>query len=198
MTGAAATPTPRKRVQPRRARRAGRGALMALAALLAGSGAIRFGEGVDRAFALSVELPADQADADQICEPTAGALAMLEALKAREMRLAERESVIDERGQALALAETKVAAQLTALVAAEAELGATITQAEEAAEGDIAKLTAVYENMKPKLAAPVFEQMAPEFAAGFLGQDCLYDQRSSGRAQCKRTEELASQPQRVC
>ena len=73
-------------------------------------------------------------------------------------------------GQALALAEEQIEARLAALVAAEEDLAATISVADSAAEEDIARLTAVYENMKPKDAAALFEEMAPEFAAGFLGR----------------------------
>ena len=42
--------------------------------------------------------------------------------------------------------------------------------AEKAAEGDLSRLTSVYEAMKPKDAAALFEAMEPEFAAGFLGR----------------------------
>jgi flagellar motility protein MotE (MotC chaperone) len=49
-------------------------------------------------------------------------------------------------------------------------LRAVLAIADGAAEGDLARLTAVYESMKPKDAAPLFEKMAPEFAAGFLGR----------------------------
>ncbi|MEP4475030.1 MAG: hypothetical protein ABJ024_08265, partial [Lentilitoribacter sp.] len=42
--------------------------------------------------------------------------------------------------------------------------------ANTAAEDDLVRLTAVYENMKPKDASALFEQMEPGFAAGFLGR----------------------------
>jgi flagellar motility protein MotE (MotC chaperone) len=54
--------------------------------------------------------------------------------------------------------------------AAEEELKATLALADGAAEDDIARLTAVYQAMKPKDAAALFETMSPEFAAGFLGR----------------------------
>ncbi len=41
--------------------------------------------------------------------------------------------------------------------------------ADVAAENDLQSLTQVYENMKPKDASALFEEMSPEFAAGFLG-----------------------------
>ena len=56
------------------------------------------------------------------------------------------------------------------LKTAEEELRAVLALADGAAEGDLARLTAVYESMKPKDAIPLFEKMAPEFAAGFLGR----------------------------
>ena len=42
--------------------------------------------------------------------------------------------------------------------------------ADKAAENDIGRLTAVYENMKPDQAAALFRLMEPSFAAGFLGR----------------------------
>ena len=153
----------------RRARRPGRGALVVIAVLLAGSGVIRLGGGASHAFARTTETVALATDG-QICEPDAGALAMLYDLKAREARLIERESAQAERAQVLSLTESQVTQTLAALVAAEEKLSGTIAMADQASEGDIARLTSVYENMKPKDAMPLFEEMAPEFAAGFLGR----------------------------
>jgi flagellar motility protein MotE (MotC chaperone) len=150
-----------------------RGTLLIIATLLAGSGLMRLGEGAGHAFARAAE-PEEMAQgigaAAQVCEPEPGALAMLEAIQKREARLAEREATLADRMQALALAEEQIEARLAALVAAEEDLAATISVADSAAEEDIARLTAVYENMKPKDAAALFEEMAPEFAAGFLGR----------------------------
>ena len=63
-----------------------------------------------------------------------------------------------------------MAEDLARLETAEAELRATISVANAAAETDIARLTSVYENMKAENAAPLFQQMEPSFAAGFLGR----------------------------
>ena len=43
--------------------------------------------------------------------------------------------------------------------------------ADKAAERDIARMTTVYENMKPAEAARIFERMDVKFAAGLLGAD---------------------------
>ena len=64
----------------------------------------------------------------------------------------------------------RVDQKLAELTEAEERLRATMAQSQAAAEDDIAQLTSVYENMKPKQASEVFARMTPEFAAGFLGR----------------------------
>jgi flagellar motility protein MotE (MotC chaperone) len=95
--------------------------------------------------------------------------ALIVAIRERQTQIDAEDRRISERLQVLALAEEKYAAQLAALVSAEEKLSATIAQADGAAERDINQLTAVYENMKPKTAAEIFNTMDVTFAAGFLG-----------------------------
>ena len=95
--------------------------------------------------------------------------ALLEAFKQREERIAAREKQMEDRMQALQLAEREASERVAALLAAEESLKSTIALADVAAETDIQKLVAVYQNMKPKEAAALFSQMTPDFAAGFLG-----------------------------
>ena len=47
-------------------------------------------------------------------------------------------------------------------------LEAGLAASSTASEDDLSQLTAVYQAMKPKVAAELFEAMDPEFAAGFL------------------------------
>jgi flagellar motility protein MotE (MotC chaperone) len=147
-------------------RRAGRGALFIVAMLFATSGALRLGSGVGTALAKAEDIP-DAAASLTSCEPPA---ALAEALSLREDRLALREAAINDRQAALSLADEAIAGRLAALEATEARLRETIALADGAAEGDIERLTAVYQAMKPKDAATLFETMSPEFAAGFLGR----------------------------
>ncbi len=151
-------------------RRPGLGVLTILALMLAASGALRLGAGVGEAIASGTETAAgaDAPDGPLAC-PTPP-LALVEALTLREGRLAVREVALDDRLAALDLAEAAVAARLAALEAAEAKLSATLSQADGAAEDDLARLTTVYETMRPKDAAQLFAAMDPEFAAGFLGR----------------------------
>jgi flagellar motility protein MotE (MotC chaperone) len=140
--------------------------LVTLAAVLAVSGLIRAGDAVSAALALdagaSAGLPAG--------DPHVDISAALTALRDRQAELDRREAALNERLRSLTLAEHNVAQQMDALRDAEDTLRDLMTKAEEAAEGDLAQLTAVYENMKPKEAALLFERMSPGFAAGFLGR----------------------------
>ena len=95
---------------------------------------------------------------------------MLAAFNSREARIDAQEMAIENRMQALKLADAEVARKLDELVQAESDLRDTLALADTAAEGDLDKLTKVYETMKPKQAAALFEEMDPNFAAGFLGR----------------------------
>jgi flagellar motility protein MotE (MotC chaperone) len=148
-----------------------RGVLFFLAGLMLASGAIRVGLGLSTARAVTppeVAATPDPAPPPAACPAPPEVLA--QALARREAAVATREAALEGRLAALALAEEAVAARLRELEAAEARLSATIAQADGAAEGDLTRLTAVYEAMKPKEAAALFETMAPDFAAGFLGR----------------------------
>jgi flagellar motility protein MotE (MotC chaperone) len=81
-----------------------------------------------------------------------------------------QEAAMQDRLAALALADAAISQRMTELQAMEEQLKATLALADGAAEADIEKLTLVYQAMKPKDAAALFETMSPEFAAGFLGR----------------------------
>lgn len=150
--------------------RAGRGALVILALLLASSGALKLGSGVGAALALVPETPeATAADAGPMVCPEPP-VAVAEALKTRAEMLDAQELALKDRLAALDLAEQAIDQRMTRLAEAEAELSETLARSDGAAESDLTKLTAVYETMKPKDAAALFGAMAPEFAAGFLGR----------------------------
>ena len=155
-------PAPRR---PRR--RQGRGALVVIVALFAGSGLIRLGEG---AIAIARTAEAEVVPELEASAPTEDVGALLEALRARGARLAAREAELDDRAQAISVASAQIDQKIADLVEAEDRLAATLTLADQAAEGDVARLTAMYEAMKPKDAALLFQEMAPNFAAGFLGR----------------------------
>lgn len=151
----------------------GRGALLLIGSFFALSAILRIADGAGPAIAREVTALASRPDMTgeaQNCQPPADIAALLSAMQGRQAALDDKEQALAEKEQVLALAEREVRQNMSALEAAEAKLSATISTAQDAAEGDLAKLTAVYENMKPKDAALLFEAMKPEFAAGFIGR----------------------------
>jgi len=156
----------KKRIKYRR-----KGTLHLIAGLLVASALLRIGGGTGAAFADSLVPPSPQAkEAVVATVDDVEKDALLSALQEREARLVLREKALEDRFQAIAVAESEISEQLNALKDAEDALRATIAIADTAAESDLARLTAVYENMKPKEAAALFEEMSPEFSAGFLGR----------------------------
>lgn len=153
------------------------GPLTLVATFLIGSAAIRLlaggGEVMARESAGNLietaELPAVDARPNQpsdskVLEP------LLKELSEREGSVSEREAVLDERFAVLQQAEARISEQIVALETAETKLRQMLTIAETAASEDVARLTAVFQNMKPKDAAKLFEEMDPKFAAGFLAE----------------------------
>ncbi|RBI84637.1 hypothetical protein DRV85_11830 [Rhodosalinus halophilus] len=152
-------------------RRRGRGTLAAIATLLIASAAVRLGTEAGHALARTPkETGTGTTERGGECAPAPEVAKVLQALEAREERIATREAEIAARLDALSVANREIDRRMADLEAAEAALRDTIALAETAAEDDLSRLTAVYEAMKPKEAAPLFEAMAPTFAAGFLGR----------------------------
>ncbi len=147
-------------------RQPGRQVLPVIAGLLIVSALIRVGGSVGTVLAEETTLADPVQTTDAVTDDTATLLA---AFQAREARLAERESQLEDRIQALRVTDAEVTEKLAELAAAEASLTATLALAQTAASDDLARLTAVYENMKPTNAAALFTEMDPAFAAGFLG-----------------------------
>lgn len=166
MSRARSRATNRKRAKPLR------GGLVLIAGLLVASAVLRIGGDAGQAWARGADAP-DAGTSDltiRPCESEDDLHEMLKSFQAREARIQQQENEIAERRQALKLADRQMEDKLVLLKAAEDELRRTLTMADTAAEGDVERLTKVYENMKPKQAAALFEEMNPEFAAGFLGR----------------------------
>lgn len=109
-------------------------------------------------------------EADKPAAKTEPADALLAAIREREEQLDVRAQDLANRAQALRVAEEKLAEQLDAFEQAQRNLEETLAVADQAAERDIARMTTVYENMKPEDAARIIEQMDVAFAAGLLAR----------------------------
>ncbi|WP_434616511.1 MotE family protein [Tabrizicola sp. M-4] len=144
-----------------------RSSLTIIALFLAASGAIRIGFGVGEAMA---SLPEGGAPETAPATCPAPPLALAQALSERESLLSRRETALEDRIAALDLAEAAITARLQELQTAEAELQRVVDVSDGAAEGDLTRLTAMYEAMKPTDSARLLSSMPVEFAAGFLGR----------------------------
>lgn len=132
------------------------------------SGALYGGMGLQEATASDLE--ATSAETSEICAPNDTPAALVEALQNRSSELDARQDALDTRSRELDAAQNELQAKLNELREAKDALAATLAIADQAAEKDLAQLTAVYEAMKPVEAAKLFSEMDPEFAAGFLGR----------------------------
>ncbi len=152
-------------------RKSGPGTLVILALLLASSGAMRLGAEAGKAMAETGSGDdAMSAEGSPPAECPAPPAALAAALAERAADIENKSAALDERMAALTLAEKAITIRLAELDTSEAKLRDTLSIADGAAEEDLARLTSVYEAMKPKDAAALFETMEPEFAAGFLGR----------------------------
>ncbi|MGI9395737.1 MAG: MotE family protein [Boseongicola sp.] len=156
----------------KRGRRAGQGVLVVVALLLVASAAARIGAGPGAAIAreLALETSTEKAAETYTDDITPELISLLQDVKKREAKVKLREAEIEARMQVLSLVEEEVASDIDRLEAADATLRATMSAANQAAETDLMRLTAVYENMKSEQAANLFQRMKPSFAAGFLGR----------------------------
>ncbi|MCC5959395.1 MAG: hypothetical protein JJU08_08640 [Rhodobacteraceae bacterium] len=144
-------------------------ALMVLTGLFFFAGLSRIGLGVAEVIAAENATPPVQATATQeAAPPDPGDL--FQSLRAREARLQQMEERLDQRAEDLRQAESDIRQQLEQLALAEERLLQTLALTESAAEDDVARLTAVYEHMKPQQAAELFGQMDVQFAAGFFAR----------------------------
>jgi flagellar motility protein MotE (MotC chaperone) len=100
---------------------------------------------------------------DGRCDPR-----LLRALRERREQLDARAAELGARMRMLEVIEQRVAEQVRALEAQRSALEASLGQVEQADEAELARLVAIYESMKPKEAARIFEAMPATVAAGFI------------------------------
>ncbi len=86
-------------------------------------------------------------------------IAVLEKLSARRDALDARARAIDLRANLLAATEKRITAKLAELKAIEAKIGALLKQHDTEQAAKLKNLVKIYENMKPKDAAAIFEKL---------------------------------------
>ncbi|RLJ99907.1 MotE family protein [Ruegeria conchae] len=147
------------------------GVLTVISLLMIGSAIIRIGLEAGPAVARGTDPAlAAQIKSERIETSAADLQVLLTELLSREVELNQRESMIVDREHALDIADQAIETRLAMLQEAEESLRETVAIAETAAESDLTQLTDVYQSMKPKDAAALFETMDAVFAAGFLSR----------------------------
>ncbi|MDD7970753.1 MotE family protein [Roseinatronobacter alkalisoli] len=150
-------------------RRGASSALLVLAGMFFLAGMSRLGLGVAEVIAAeNTPIAAETTTAAQVNPADPGDL--FQSLRAREARLQQMEDNLTQRAQDLQQAEAEIRQQIEQLALAEQRLLQTVALTESSAEDDVARLTTVYEHMKPQQAAELFSQMDVQFAAGFFAR----------------------------
>jgi len=93
---------------------------------------------------------------------------VLDVMKADLARLETRKAEMSKREAALVTLEKKLKDQMVSVEKANSTLETRIKTLKSIADEDLTHLVAMYETMKPKQAAEIFNSMDPKFAAGFL------------------------------
>ena len=93
---------------------------------------------------------------------------LLRAIRARSISLDERERKILERERALEVIAKRVAAELPKLEQERLALAELIANAQRHSVEGTEQLVKIYQTMKPKQAAAIFDEMDPRIAVVFL------------------------------
>jgi flagellar motility protein MotE (MotC chaperone) len=102
--------------------------------------------------------------------PSAGERAVLESLNQRRQELEARARELDVRENLLAATEKRIQARLAEIKEAEARINATVHKKDEAEAARFKGLVSMYENMKPKDAAKIFDRLDMRVLIELSGQ----------------------------
>jgi len=116
--------------------------------------------------AYAAEKDSGKADAASTAQCLTGDV--LGVLRADQAKLSEKLAAVEAREQTLSTLEVKLSAQMIQIEAANTALEERIAVMKNLADDDISHLVKMYQAMKPKQAAEIFNSMDPAFAAGFL------------------------------
>ena len=90
---------------------------------------------------------------------TASEMALLHQLAARREALDQRARRLDQREALIETAAASLEAQIARLAELRAEIGAVVERHDAAEEGKLTSLVKIYETMKPKAAAEIFDRL---------------------------------------
>lgn len=106
------------------------------------------------------EMSADVASAeDDVTTLTPGQVTALKQLAARRRALDEREQLLDIRAELNGQTEARLDKQIEQLSSLKEQIEALVTTLDETEEIKLARLVKIYETMKPKAAAEIFNRL---------------------------------------
>lgn len=95
---------------------------------------------------------------------------LLAEMKELREKLKAREEAIAKRELKLKVIEDRMKKRLQEMREARERLAATAALVDDAAGKDVRRLAEMYQQMKPKKAGQIFNEMAASFAAGFIAE----------------------------
>jgi flagellar motility protein MotE (MotC chaperone) len=113
--------------------------------------------------------PAPEPVAQTIPQSCAAPEEVLSAIATERGLLDEQRAALDARASEIALAEETLAVEMARLGELRGELEGLMTKIDEAHQADVARLVALYVNMKPRDAATIMNDLDIEVAVTVLG-----------------------------
>lgn len=95
---------------------------------------------------------------------------LIAEIKELRKNLDSREEALSKRELKLRILESRMKERLEEMRQARERLAATAALVDDAAGKDIRRLAEMYQQMKPKQAGEIFNEMAASFAAGFIAE----------------------------
>ena len=95
---------------------------------------------------------------------------LIEEIKELREKLNAREDALSKREMKLRILEKRMKERLKEMRDARERLAATAALVDDAAGKDVRRLAEMYQQMKPKQAGQIFNEMAASFAAGFIAE----------------------------
>lgn len=95
---------------------------------------------------------------------------LIAEIKELRKNLDSREEALSKRELKLRILENRMKERLEEMRQARERLAATAALVDDAAGKDIRRLAEMYQQMKPKQAGEIFNEMAASFAAGFIAE----------------------------
>ncbi|MEM7212139.1 MAG: hypothetical protein AAF479_09620 [Pseudomonadota bacterium] len=143
---------------------------IASALLRAGEVVAKLPEGGDDGFGNPIAKKQKDAEPIEVERVVVGPPELIAEIKELREKLNAREEALSKREMKLRILEKRMKERLQDMRDARERLAATAALVDDAAGKDVRRLAEMYQQMKPKKAGEIFNEMAASFAAGFIAE----------------------------